>query len=35
MNETTADPSLEALMAAYRRAPSKMPRTQIFTIYAI
>ena len=34
VNDTTADPRLEALFATYRRAPSEMLRTQIFTIYA-
>ena len=34
VNGTTADPGLEALVAAYRRAPSHMLRTQILSIYA-
>ena len=34
MNGTTADPGLEALVGAYRRAPSHMLRTQILSIYA-
>ena len=34
VNGTTADPGLEALVAAYRRAPSYMLRTQILSIYA-
>ena len=34
MNDATADPALEALVAACRRAPSKMLRTQILSMYA-
>ena len=34
VNITTADPGLEALVVAYRRAPSEMLRTQILSIYA-
>ena len=33
VNITTADPGLEALVVAYRRAPSEMLRTQILSIY--
>ena len=34
VNDATADPALEALVAAYRRVPSKMLRTQILSMYA-
>ena len=34
VNEITADPRLEALVAAYKRAPSKMLRKRILSIYA-
>ena len=34
VNGTTADPGLETLVAAHRRAPSKMLRTQILSMYA-
>ena len=34
VNGTTADPGPEALVVAYRRAPSEMLRTQILSIYA-
>ena len=32
-NDTNADPGLEALVAAYKRGPSKMLRTHILSIY--
>ena len=34
VNNTTADPGLETLVAAHRRAPSKMLRTQILSMNA-
>ena len=34
VNEITADPRLEALVATYKRAPSKMLRKRILIIYA-
>ena len=34
VNGTTAYPGLETLVAAHRRAPSKMLRTQILSMYA-